>query len=54
MQAIKMKMLAIFVVPFLVKKFPKKPVINADNKGINTISKYIFLKKFYRFIENKL
>ncbi len=38
-------MLAIFVVPFLVKKFPKKPVINADNKGMNTISKYIFLKK---------
>lgn len=38
-------MLAIFVVPFLVKKFPKKPVINADNKGMNTISKYIIFEK---------
>ena len=38
-------MLAIFVVPFLVKKFPKNPVIIADNNGMNTISNYIFLNK---------
>ena len=36
-------MLAIFVVPFLVKKFPKKPVINADNKGMTTIILYVAL-----------
>ena len=46
MQVINIKLLAIFVVPFLVKKFPKKPVTKADNKGINKISKYMFLLLF--------
>ena len=32
--------LAILVVPFLVNKFPKNPVIIADNNGIKITSKY--------------
>lgn len=39
-----MELIASCVDPFLVKNFPKKPVINADKNGIKSISKYIFDK----------
>ena len=35
--------LAILVVPFLVNKFPKNPVIIADKNGIKITSKYMIL-----------